>query len=180
MTDIVIAGLAGEDGAVRVAEIKEQEIRGRFRADCAERFFRRAGVLPDEELLRKAGAETVIPAEDGGVLAALYRIAAERKCGLRLRLRDIPVRQETVELCELYRLNPYRLRSRCMVILTPDGGYTEEILRERGIPARAAGWLTDGLDKVIVDKEETEYLNRPEPDELYKILPEAENKPADV
>ena len=67
-----------------------------------------------------------------------------------------------------------------MVILTPDGGYTEEILRERGIPARAAGRLTEGLDKVIVDKEEMEYLNRPEPDELYRILPEAENKPADV
>ena len=95
MTDIVLAGFAGEDGAVRIAEIKEQEIRGRFRADCAERFFRRTGVLPDEELLRKAGAETAVPAEEGGVLAALYRIAAERKCGLRLRLRDIPVRQET-------------------------------------------------------------------------------------
>ena len=52
MTDIVLAGFAGEDGAVRIAEIKEQEIRGRFRADCAERFFRRTGVLPDEELLR--------------------------------------------------------------------------------------------------------------------------------
>ena len=45
---------------------------------------------------------------------------------------------------------------------------------------RAADCEVAIVNKVIVDKEETEYLNRPEPDELYKILPEAENKPADV
>ncbi len=176
MTEIVLAGYAGEEGAVRIAEAKAPEIRARFRADCAERFFRVMSVLPKEELLREAGAETAVPAEEGGVLAALYRIAAERKCGLRLRLREIPVRQETVELCELYRLNPYRLRSRCLAVLTQDGSYTEEILREHGIPARTVGRLTEGLDKVIVDKEETEYLNRPEPDELYRILPEEKEK----
>lgn len=167
----MIAGFAGEDGAVRIAEAKEQEIRERFRSDCAEGFFLTKGKLPDEKLLREAGAEETVPAEEGGVLAALYRIAAGRKCGLRLRLREIPVRQETVELCEMYRLNPYRLRSRCLIVLTPDGLYTEEILREHGIPARTAGRLTAGLDKIIVDKEETEYLNRPEPDELYRIFP---------
>ena len=175
MTEIVIAGFAGEEGAVRIAEAKKQEIRERFRADCAERFFLKNGKLPDETLLREAGAEETFSAEEGGVLAALYRIAAERKCGLRLRLREISVRQETVELCEMYRLNPYRLRSRCLIVLTQDGIYTEEILRDHGIPARTAGRLTEGLDKVIVDKEETEYLNRPEPDELYRIFP-AEQK----
>ena len=172
MTEIVIAGFAGEEGAVRIAKAKEQEIRKRFRADCAERFFLIKGKLPDEELLRETGAEETVPAEEGGVLAALYRIAAGRKCGLRLRLKEIPVRQETVELCEMYRLNPYRLRSRCMIVLAPDGSYTEEVLRDHGIPARTAGRLTEGLDKIIVDKEETEYLNRPEPDELYRIFPE--------
>ena len=85
------------------------------------------------------------------------------------------MRQETVELCEMYRLNPYRLWSRCLIVLTQDGIYTEEILGDHGIPARTAGRLTEGLDKVIVDKEETEYLNRPEPDELYRIFP-AEQK----
>ena len=32
--------------------------------------------------------------------------------------------------------------------------------------------MTRGLDKIITDKTETEYLNRPEPDELLKVLPE--------
>lgn len=174
--EIVIAGFAGEEGAVRIAEVKEREIRERFRADCAERFFLTQGKLPDETLLREAGALETVPAEEGGVLAALYRVAAERKCGLRLRLREIPVRQETVELCEMYRLNPYRLRSRCLIVLASDGLFTEEVLRDHGIPARTAGRLTEGLDKIIVDKEETEYLNRPEPDELYRIFPEGQKK----
>ena len=47
-----------------------------------------------------------------------------------------------------------------------------EQLREKGVPAECIGRLTRGLDKVITDKTETEYLNRPEPDELLKVLPE--------
>ena len=163
--DIVAAGYAGETGAACIAREKFNEMLRRFRKDYAEHLCEESD-MPEPEPCR------FVPAGEGGILAALYRAAKDRKCGLRIALRMIPVRQDTIELCELYGLNPYRLFSRCAVYFCGNGERLAEQLREKGIPAARIGRLTRGLDKVITDKTETEYLNRPEPDELLKVLPE--------
>ena len=163
--DIVAAGYAGEAGAACIAREKFNEMLRRFRKDYAEHLCEESD-MPEPEPC------CFVPAGEGGILAALYRAAKERKCGLRIALRMIPVRQDTIELCELYGLNPYRLFSRCAVYFCGNGERLAEQLREKGIPAARIGRLTGGLDKVITDKTETEYLNRPEPDELLKVLPE--------
>ena len=163
--DIVAAGYAGEAGAACIAREKFNEMLRRFRKDYAEHLCEES-VMPDPEPC------ACVPAGEGGILAALYLAAKERKCGLCIALRKIPVRQDTIELCELYGLNPYRLFSRCTVYFCGNGERLAEQLREKGVPAVRIGRLTRGLDKVITDKTETEYLNRPEPDELLKVLPE--------
>ena len=165
--DIVAAGYAGETGAACIAREKFNEMLRRFRKDYAEHLCEES-VMPEPE----PGSCSFVPVGEGGILAALYLAAKERKCGLRIALRKIPVRQDTIELCELYGLNPYRLFSRCAVYFCGNGERLAEQLREKGIPAARIGRLTRGLDKVITDKTETEYLNRPEPDELLKVLPE--------
>ena len=163
--DIVAAGYAGETGAACIAREKFNEMLRRFRKDYAEHLCEESD-MPEPEPC------CFVPAGEGGILAALYLAAKERKCGLRIALRKIPVRQDTIELCELYGLNPYRLFSRCAVYFCGNGERLAEQLREKGVPAARIGRLTRGLDKVITDKTETEYLNRPEPDELLKVLPE--------
>ena len=163
--DIVAAGYAGEAGAACIAREKFNEMLRRFRKDYAEH-------LCEESVMPEPGSCSFVPVGEGGILAALYLAAKERKCGLRIALKSIPVRQDTIELCELYGLNPYRLYSRCVIFLCGNGGRLAERLREKGIPAERIGRMTRGLDKIITDKTETEYLNRPEPDELLKVLPE--------
>lgn len=184
--DIVIAGYAGEAGAARIAKIRSDEMLRWFRKDYAERLFtlsvpgevrdaviaglaEQSGAAGESEGGGNCIAERH-PVSEGGVLAELYRIVRERKCGLQIRLRDIPVRQDTIEVCEFYELNPYRLWSDCDILLCRSGGAAAEALNAQGIPAGRIGRLTKGLDKVITDKTETEYLNRPERDELYKVL----------
>lgn len=175
--DIVIAGYAGERGAICAAAARQEELRRRFRADCAAQLLQGAAPKSKEilERLRAAGiaAEEYRVAGEGGVLAELYRMTRERRAGLRLWLKRIPLRQDTTELCELYGLNPYRLYSDCVILVTESGMRLAEIVATMGIPAACVGYLTDGLDKLIVDKEETEYLNRPEVDELFKLVPDA-------
>ena len=46
---------------------------------------------------------------EGGIFAALYRLAKEADTGLVVDLKAMPVRQETIEICEYYKLNPYQL-----------------------------------------------------------------------
>ncbi|MBQ7535133.1 MAG: AIR synthase [Stomatobaculum sp.] len=177
--DIVAAGYAGEAGAACIAKERFTEMLRKFRKDYAEHLCEETGCRQEDHAaeagssfaVREEGC-TCIPVEKGGILAALYLAAKERKCGLRIALKKIPVRQDTIELCEMYGLNPYRLYSRCAVYLCKNGERLAEELREQGIPAERIGRLTKGLDKVITDKTETEYLNRPEPDELLKALPE--------
>ena len=119
--DIVAAGYAGEAGAACIAREKFNEMLRRFRKDYAEHLCEESempgsgmpeGGLP-EDAMREKEPCVRIPAGEGGILAALYLLAKERKCGLRIALRSIPVRQDTIELCELYGLNPYRLKFLC-------------------------------------------------------------------
>ena len=48
---------------------------------------------------------------EGGIEAALWELAKEHNVGLRAELRDIPIRQETVEVFNELDIDPYRLDS---------------------------------------------------------------------
>ncbi len=48
---------------------------------------------------------------EGGVLAGLWKMAEASEIGLFADLRKIPVRQETIEICERFNLNPYKLKA---------------------------------------------------------------------
>lgn len=53
--------------------------------------------------------------------------------GLEVDLKSIPIRQETVELCEAFRLNPYLLiSSGCMLMAAPDGHGWSESWKKKG------------------------------------------------
>ena len=81
------------------------------------------------------------------------------------------MRQETIEICELYRLNPYQLRSGgVFLIVTEDESRVVKELSARGIPAAVIGELTNNNDKIIQNGEDIRYIDRPAPDELEKIL----------
>ena len=59
----------------------------------------------------QAGASALCAMGEGGILRALWKMAEASRVGLRADLRKIPVRQETIEICERFDLNPYKLLS---------------------------------------------------------------------
>ena len=85
-------------------------------------------------------------------------------------MKAIPVRQETVEICECFRLNPYQLiSSGCMLMTSGDGRKLVRDLEQAGIKATLIGRCMEGKAKKVVNGEDTAYLERPKTDELYKI-----------
>ncbi len=48
---------------------------------------------------------------EGGILTAIWNLTGAYETGVEFYLRQIPMRQETVEVCERLELNPYRLYS---------------------------------------------------------------------
>lgn len=106
----------------------------------------------------------------GGVFAALWELGEGAGCGLRVRLKDIPIRQETVEICEFFDLNPYMaLGGGSALIVTENGEELVDALEQAGIPATLIGQTVDNNDRIIINDEDARYLTPPKGDDIYKI-----------
>lgn len=107
---------------------------------------------------------------EGGIFGALWEIGAASGVGITADLRKIPIKQETVEVCEVFDINPYMLiSSGSMLIGCLHGNELVEELAKKGIEAAVIGRATEGNDRIVVNGEETRYLGPALSDELYKI-----------
>ena len=173
--DLVAVGYAGAWGAARIAGEKGEQLKCRFSPGyLREAVFRREAPLPsDISFWEEMGAVEYEPAGEGGILTALWILSGAYGLGIEFSLRAIPLRQETVEICEEFGLNPYRLYSRdCGVLAAPNGGRLAERLQREGIPAAVIGRVKRGIAREILSEEGVAYLERPREDEMWKVLPE--------
>lgn len=171
--DLVMAGYAGWAGTLRIADLKRAELEQWFRPSYIENMLQTKWESPEntQSFWRSVGAAEWEEAGEGGVFAALWRLSGAYMTGVEFWLRDIPLRQETVELCERYELNPYRLLSEGAFVLAGDNGLDlVRNLREKNIPAAVIGKVTTGIGRVIRSQDGTGYLERPGRDEIEKIL----------
>ena len=105
------------------------------------------------------------------MFGSLYELAGRLGVGLSIDLKKIPVKQETIEICEFFDLNPYELLSGgSLLIVTEDGDGMVKVLEEAGIPAVIIGRTTDSNDKVLHNGEEIRFLEPAKPDEIGKLL----------
>ena len=168
--NIVIVGYMGSTGATKIAEARRSELMKRFRPDYIDRIHT-DGIFSEwnpESLAMLPGCETFHVGE-GGVLKTLYELAVSHHCGMRIELKRIPFLQSTIEICELYELNPYRLLSDGWVVLCDDEGF-ETLDKTLDVPHAKIGYLTNDNDKVVIDKMSLQHIDKPSPDELYKII----------
>ena len=106
-----------------------------------------------------------------GVFEALFQLSKELKCGLDINIRDIPVKQETVEVCETVGANPYILYSGAsMVIACNDSARVRADLERSDIPATVVGYTTSTNDKIVINEDERGFLPHVRKDDLKRIL----------
>ena len=107
----------------------------------------------------------------GGILGALWEMAERFGVGLEVDLKKIPIRQETVEICNHLDINPYELLSTgSLLLFTENGQEIVNALEQEGIPAVIVGRTTEGNDRLIQVDDESRYLTRPGTDELVRFL----------
>lgn len=172
--DIVYAGWAGLEGMLRIIGEKEAELRERFTPAFIGQMKAYDSELCGLSKIAVAdamGVSVIRQVSRGGILASLWDLAKDTELGLNLDLKKIAVRQETIEVCEHFRLNPYQLASGgSFLMLTENGEALADALNQKGIQAAVIGQLTDSNDKVIHNGEDMRYIDRPAPDELMKIF----------
>ena len=107
---------------------------------------------------------------EGGIYGALWELGECYRVGLEIDLKKIPIRQETVEVCEFFHLNPYKLLSTgSVLIVSKDGDFIVSEIGKAGGTASVIGKVTGGNDRVLFCEEEKRFLEMTQTDELYQM-----------
>ena len=164
----------GIEGTAILAKEKEAVLRERYSQpfiDKAKELDRYISVLSEAATAVKSGVAAMHDVTEGGIFGALWEIAEASGVGLEIDLKKIPLKQETVEICEFFGINPYELiSSGSMLMAAEDGNGLVMELEKAGIPAVVIGKATDSNDRVLLNEEERRFLEPPKTDELYKAL----------
>lgn len=170
--DLVVTKWIGLEGTSILAKEKEEILRERLPREIwetARDFDQYLSVVPDAETAMEVGVTAMHDVTEGGIFGALWEMAAASGVGLEIDLGKIPIRQETIEVCEIFDINPYMLiSSGSMLIGTDHGSRLVEELKKAGIHSAVVGYATAGNDRVIVNGEERRFLEPPKTDELFR------------
>ena len=164
--DLVVAGNPGLAGAAVIAERFHSHLKTWFSGEYLEELEaagqKAEGAL--EPVLAELASEITEaePIGEGGVLKAIWNLTGAYETGVRFALRQIPVTQATVEICERFELNPYRLySSSCALLASENGGRLAEKLKARGIEAAVIGAVRKGIAREMIVQEGQGFLEHP-------------------
>lgn len=168
---IVTKWIALETTAILTGKY-EEELRKQFPAALLQTSKDFCGFLDtaaEERIATEMTAEHVCSLADFGILTGLWKVAEAAGMGMETDLRKIPIRQETVEICEYFDLNPYYARSGGALLLA--SAKSDPLIRKlqmAKIPAVKIGHLNNGNDRILWNDGNKRYLDRPQEEELEK------------
>ncbi|MBE5847713.1 MAG: hydrogenase maturation factor [Lachnospiraceae bacterium] len=171
--DIVLTKWIGLSGTAITAAEKKTALKDKFPTaflEDAEALSQFYSIIPEAATAVKSGALKMKPVTEGGIFAALWELAEECGVGLEIELKKIPLKQETVEVCEFFGISPYELYSDgCLLLIAEDGEESVRLFSEENISATVIGKVRSGNDRVVINDEEKRYLEPAKPDALYQI-----------
>lgn len=178
--ELVVAGAVALKGTALIAKKKHGILREHFSGGflyASEKMPKDYGVgeCPKEsaawEAAEKAGATALYAMGEGGFLSALWKMAEASGVGLEMDFARVPIRQETIEICEIFDVNPYKLLAEGAILIgVPAGEALVLELRRMGLMAAVIGQTNSGNDRMLYYNGNGRYLERPAKDEIYKIL----------
>jgi hydrogenase maturation factor len=172
--DIILTKWAGIEGTAIIASEKEIELKAYYNhefVEGAKAFSEYLSVVEESKIAMAHGVTLMHDVTEGGVFGGLWEIAELGKIGINVDQSKIPIKQETVEICEYYNLNPYKLiSSGAMLMIADNGSQLVKALIAKGIDATIIGETTKGKDRVVVGPETKRSLKPADQDEIYKVM----------
>jgi len=159
--ELLVTGNAGFDGSRKIYQI--EDTRKKLLEHYPKSFFAVFGEKYPELPLEIKGTADSESAAEGGVFGAMWRILKRNRLGADFDQRRIPVLQQTIEVCEMFGLDPYRMESEnCTVWLAEDASGLFDAAKNAGISCKAIGFTTKGPAIRRMDGASIAYLRRPE------------------
>lgn len=174
--DIVMLGYAGILGS----NILAKDYKERFGERFSENFLLNA-MFPHESLSIKkmvdisfntaCDIEYAHDVSTGGVYKALFELGEYTGKGICVDNKLIPIKQETIELCDYLDINPYLIDGTgAALLVTKKGSIIVDKLIKAGYVASVIGQVSLGKEKLVyINREEARVLEGNVQDELYKI-----------
>ncbi len=152
-------------GTAMIARQNEKQLKSYFHNDMLkeiDKFDKLTDVKAEIELIDKVKPEFVMEIGEGGILAALWELGRCTGKGFEIDIRKVPVRQESIEICEYFGINPYELLSKgSLLIVTESYIKTCELLKKEGINVICIGHMTQDKNLHIKCQGRVNCLNRP-------------------
>lgn len=161
--ELLVTGYAGESGSrdIYLNEETRKELLDRYPQSFFD-VWKETGVCSAGLFSDCRDVVDCESAEEGGVLGALWRLMKRNRLGASFDQRKIPVRQQTIEICEQYGLDPYRMEAKnCFVILTQEAGPVFDTAERQGCVCRQIGFTEKGPAIRRIDGAAVSYLRRP-------------------
>ncbi|MBQ8412043.1 MAG: hypothetical protein IJX12_00250 [Lachnospiraceae bacterium] len=109
----------------------------------------------------------------GGVYGALWQLGVAINKGINISHFDIPIKQETIEFCEQFDINPYMLEGTgSLLMVAKHGEDVVQCLETEGFFARIIGKVTGDKERTVSlgTDSEKRFLAPVKGDEIYKVV----------
>lgn len=174
--DILLTKYVGLAGTAILSKMEQSKLEERLPSYIVENGIsleKEISVLPESRIAMEVGVTGMHDVSRGGIFSALWELAEKGNVGIEVDLKKIPVRQETIEICEVLGVNPYELYGAgSLLIVTDKGNQLLYELEKQQIPAAIIGKITEENGKVILNGEEVRFLDRPKNDAIEPWLRE--------
>ncbi len=152
-------------GTAMIAGQKEDQLKNYFYNDmlkAVDKFDELTDTKDEIRLIDDVKPEFVMEIGEGGILAALWELGRCTGRGFEIDIRKVPVRQESIEICEYFGINPYELLSKgSHLIVTKNYMKISELFEREGIKLTCIGHMTDDRNLHIKCKDRISCLNKP-------------------
>lgn len=171
-SDLVMTKFAGLAGAALLAKYYRENLHERYTYSFIDKAVAREAeisVLPEAAIVKTLGIHHMHDVAEGGVFGAVWEFCERLNAGVELDLKKIPICQETVEICEYFDVNPYQLKGDgALLFLSHDSTTVIKALAAEGIPAAVIGRVNESNDRILINEDETRFLEPNRVDEYEK------------
>ncbi|MEW6242904.1 MAG: AIR synthase family protein [Bacillota bacterium] len=169
---LVLSKAAGLEGTAILAVDCHDLLSAEFPPEMLERaraFSREISVVKDGTCGILGGARAMHDVTEGGVLGGVYEMSYGAGLGVRVWADRIPLRDETMQICRFFGIDPLRLiSSGSMLIATSTPEQVLSELAKEGISGAIIGHFTDDGRRTVVEGSTEMPLLPPLGDELWK------------
>lgn len=172
---LIVTGHVASETLKHLYKEKKEEIRKRFPSFFIENMLK---CLREDEALgeriegdrikggraaeEQYGILATRPIDGEGFFAALWHLLEKIDAGCEVQLDRIPVLQETIEICDLFDVNPFEAPSKgSYIIACRRGAELSWFLKSQGIDNALIGVLLPPPARRIEEGDHTRYLDKP-------------------